>query len=86
MQPPTPELVEAIGKASEAQEFVERARGHLYSFHQLMGHADFLFGDAANMLREAGLEPEVVLGEEVPASLDGYAGQPPVPLALRLAR
>ena len=25
-------------------------------------------------LREAGLEPEVVLGEEVPASLDGYAG------------
>ncbi|MEZ5213685.1 MAG: hypothetical protein R2692_02170 [Microbacterium sp.] len=24
-------------------------------------------------MREAGLEPEVVLGEEVPASLDGYA-------------
>ena len=58
MEPPAPELVEAIGKASEAQEFVERARGHLYSVHQLIGHADFLFGDAADMLRDAGLDEE----------------------------
>lgn len=44
----------AVGKASEALEWVERARGHLYDFHQMMGHADFLFGDAVDMLREAG--------------------------------
>ena len=46
--------VEASGKASEALEWVERARGHLYEFHQLMGHADFLFGDAVDALRAAG--------------------------------
>ncbi|MFN8051545.1 MAG: hypothetical protein U0Q22_08930 [Acidimicrobiales bacterium] len=49
------DVVEAIGKASEALECVERARGHLYEFHQLMGHADFLFGDAVDLLRKAGL-------------------------------
>lgn len=48
------ELVEAVGTASEALEYVERARGHLYSFHQLMGHADLLFGDAADQLDAAG--------------------------------
>lgn len=46
--------VEALGKLSEALEWVERARGHLYEFHQLMGHADALFGDAADLLRAAG--------------------------------
>lgn len=46
--------VEAVGKVSEALEWVERARGHLYSFHQLMGRADFLLGDAVDMLRDAG--------------------------------
>ena len=39
---------------TEALEFVERARGHLYSFHQLIGHADLLLGEAADALREAG--------------------------------
>lgn len=59
--------VEAVGKVSEALEFVERARGHLYSFHQLMGHADLLLGEACDALRDAGhatvadrLETEVV--------------------------
>lgn len=46
--------VEAVGKVTEALEFVERARGHLYSFHQLMGHADLLLGEACDALREAG--------------------------------
>ncbi len=46
--------VEASGKVTEALEWVERARGHLYEFHQLMGHADELFGDAAEALRSAG--------------------------------
>lgn len=48
--------VEALGKLSEALEWVERARGHLYEFHQLMGHADALFGEAADGLRAAGHE------------------------------
>ena len=46
--------VEAVGSVSEALEFVERARGHLYSFHQLMGHADLVLGDACDKLRDAG--------------------------------
>jgi hypothetical protein len=59
--------VDAVGAVSEALECVERARGELYSFHQLMGHADLLLGDACDKLREAGhaevadrLEAEVV--------------------------
>ena len=48
--------VDAVGKVTEALEFVERARGHLYSFHQLMGHADLLLGEACHALREAGNE------------------------------
>ena len=32
--------VGALGKLSEALETCERARGHLYSFHQLTGSAD----------------------------------------------
>ncbi len=48
------ETIEGVGKLSEAFEYIERAKGHLYSFHQLMGRADFLVGDAAEILREAG--------------------------------
>lgn len=47
-------LIAAIGKASEALEYVERARGALYEFHQLIGHADLTFGEAATMLANAG--------------------------------
>jgi hypothetical protein len=46
--------VAAVGKASEALEWLERARGRLYDFHQMLGHLDFMMGDAARMLREAG--------------------------------
>jgi len=46
--------VEALGKLSEALETCERARGHLYSFHQLTGSADIELGDAVTALREAG--------------------------------
>lgn len=46
--------VEAVGKVSEALEWVERARGHLYELHQLLGHADLLFGEAADALAAAG--------------------------------
>src|SRR5690606_30043015 len=48
--------VEAAGKISEALETIERARGHLYSFHQLTGTADLQLGDAVDLLREAGQE------------------------------
>ncbi len=53
--------VEATGKLSEALEWVERARGHLYEFHQLMGHADLLLDDAVDALRSAGLGDEAEL-------------------------
>ncbi|MFE9693361.1 hypothetical protein [Micromonospora sp. NPDC005806] len=46
--------VEALGKLSEALEAVERARGHLYSLHQLIGHADLMLDDALELFRSAG--------------------------------
>jgi hypothetical protein len=46
--------VEAVGKLTEALETTERARGHLYSFHQLTGSADFEVGEAVELLRKAG--------------------------------
>ena len=52
------ETVDAVGTVSEAVEYVERARGHLYSFHQLMGRADLLLGEACDKLRSAGHDEE----------------------------
>ena len=46
--------VEAVGKLTEALETTERARGHLYSFHQLTGSADLQLGEACELLRAAG--------------------------------
>lgn len=46
--------IEAVGLLTEALETTERARGHLYSFHQLTGKADFEVGDAVEKLRAAG--------------------------------
>ena len=46
--------VEAVGKLTEALETTERARGHLYSFHQLTGSADLALGEAVDALRDAG--------------------------------
>jgi hypothetical protein len=48
------ETVGALGKLSEALETCERARGHLYSFHQLTGSADITLGEAVQALRDAG--------------------------------
>lgn len=48
------DTIDAVGKASEALEYVERARGHLYAFHQLIGRADFLFEESARRLATAG--------------------------------
>ncbi|MFF4486280.1 hypothetical protein ACFY0F_07255 [Streptomyces sp. NPDC001544] len=46
--------VEALGSLSKALETTERARGHLYSFHQLTGAADLELDRAVTLLREAG--------------------------------
>jgi hypothetical protein len=53
-----PATVDAVGKATEALEYVERARGHLYAFHQLIGRADFLFEESAIRLAAAGHREE----------------------------
>ncbi|WP_018680782.1 hypothetical protein [Actinokineospora enzanensis] len=50
----TDATVAAVGRLSEALETVERARGHLYSFHQLTGSADLALGDAVDRLDRAG--------------------------------
>ncbi|CAN5234018.1 hypothetical protein BH23ACT9_BH23ACT9_12840 [soil metagenome] len=50
----TDETVEALGTMSEAVEWIERARGRLYDFHQMSGHADLLMGEAVDALRRAG--------------------------------
>jgi len=46
--------VDAVGKLSEALEWVERARGALYEFHQLSGRADLLLAEAVEGLADAG--------------------------------
>lgn len=48
------DTAEAVGKVGEALEYIERARGHLYSFHQLIGRGDLLLGEAVDELRKAG--------------------------------
>ena len=50
------DTVAAVGKVSEALECVERARGHLYDLHQLIGHADLLLDEAVDKLRDSGHE------------------------------
>ena len=67
--------MEAVGSLSEALEFVERARGHLYAFHQLMGHADLLLDDVVDGLRGAGHEELAQrVGEEL-VGLNVLAGR-----------
>ena len=48
------DAVTAAGKMTEALETLERARGHLYSFHQLVGEADFKLDEVLDGLRELG--------------------------------
>lgn len=47
------DTVAAVGRLTEALEWVERARGRLYDLHQMIGHADFLLDDAADLLDRA---------------------------------
>jgi hypothetical protein len=48
------ETVGALGKLGEAVEWMERARGHLYSFHQMCGRVDLLLGEVADEMAAAG--------------------------------
>ncbi|MFD1939485.1 MULTISPECIES: hypothetical protein [Nonomuraea] len=50
----TDAVVEGLGRLSEALETTERARGHLYSFHQLTGTADRTLDDVVELLASAG--------------------------------
>ena len=50
----TNDTVAALGKLSEALETVERARGHLYELHQLIGHADLMLDEAIDLFLAAG--------------------------------
>ena len=54
MSDPDDLTVEALGKLSEALETIERARGHLYSMHQLTGTADFQLDEAVSLFMQAG--------------------------------
>lgn len=60
--------VRAVGRLTEALETTERARGHLYEFHQLTGAADAKLADAVEQLRAAGHEQ---LAEDVERDLVG---------------
>ncbi|CAM3402208.1 hypothetical protein MYCO108962_18820 [Mycobacterium colombiense] len=48
------EVAQAVGRVTEALETIERARGHLYSFHQLTGRADLQLDEAVARLNEIG--------------------------------
>jgi hypothetical protein len=56
--------VAAVGKFSEAIEWLERARGRLFDLHQMVGHLDFLVSEAADQLRQAGHARHATLLEE----------------------
>ena len=62
------EAVEAAGRMTEALETLERARGHLYSFHQLIGETDCALDRVLELLRECG---ETELEERVRTDLLG---------------
>jgi hypothetical protein len=51
--------VAAAGKMTEALETLERARGHLYSFHQLIGATDLKLDEVLEQLARSA-HPELV--------------------------
>ncbi|MFJ6140512.1 hypothetical protein [Kitasatospora sp. NPDC092286] len=69
--------VDALGLLSQALETTVRARGSLYSWHQLTGSADKTIGDAVDALRSAGhieqadLVQREIQGRDVLPALDG---------------
>lgn len=62
------EVVEATGKLTEALEWIERARGDLFEFHQKIGHGDAMVAEAAEMLEKAGRKD---LADKIMTELSG---------------
>jgi hypothetical protein len=60
--------IAAAGAMTEALETLERARGHLYSFHQLIGKTDFKLDEVLEHLGELG---ETELAETLKSALVG---------------
>jgi hypothetical protein len=50
----TDPVAAAAARLGEALEYVERARGHLYEFHHLIGHADLMLDNVLTGLERAG--------------------------------
>ena len=48
------DAVATAGKMTEALETLERARGHLYAFHQLIGESDLKLDRVVELLRTSG--------------------------------
>lgn len=69
------DLVAAVGKMSEAMECIERARGRLFDFHQMTGHAHLLIIEAADKLREAGADESAEFLEQEMAGLNVLPGR-----------
>jgi hypothetical protein len=65
---PDEATIDAVGRLTEALETTERARGHLYAFHQLTGHADPQLGAAGDLLRDGG---HTALADEIERELVG---------------
>lgn len=65
--------VVAAGKVREYTEWVIRARGRLYDFHQMLGHADALLGEAVDLLSVAG---HTALADGIRAELLGRNAVP----------
>ena len=65
-----------MGKVSEAFEWLERARGRLYDFHQMLGHLDLQMSEAVQRLHDAGHAELADLARgSVRASLAGEASK-----------
>jgi hypothetical protein len=50
--------IQGVGKMSEGLERIERARGALYDFHQMIGGADKMLAEAADILEDAGCKEQ----------------------------
>jgi hypothetical protein len=68
-----PELLETMATASEAMEYVERARGHMYTLHHLLVRAEILFTEVSESLQAQGRceEAEMLQREAIGRSVIG---------------
>lgn len=58
VRPQDAELLETMATASEALEYVERARGHMYTLHHLLVRAELLFTEVSESLLAQGRAEE----------------------------